>query len=160
MQPIDQKPHITAVLTNPQTELDLSGNKPFSLTITLTLHAKAPILCYIGEDDTFFLPHLALHDVGIIFADLHTKQQISSSHLDICRITVFGSGPSRPLDEHSRLYMQPRRPLIFEVPFTGHKNKGCGRNFHPSFYMATSGFETGHTYEATLPADRKISWWR
>lgn len=154
------EPYITAILTGAQTELDLSGTKPFTLIIALTLRAKAPILCYIGEDDTFFFPWLALHDIGVRFRDHETKQRISSSHLDICRLADFGSRPDRPLAKESRLYLSSNEPVIFKVSFTGHKDKGCGRSFSPSFYLATCAFKAGRFYEATLPADRKISWWR
>ncbi|KAG9663060.1 hypothetical protein KCU64_g1563, partial [Aureobasidium melanogenum] len=160
MQSAGSEPYITAVLTGAQTELDLSGNNPFSLTISLTLHAKAPIICYIGEDNTFFLPQLALHAVGIIFQDVQTEQQISSSHLDICRVTDFQSGPARPLNEHTRLYMHPGKPVIFDIPFSSPRKKQGIGGFDLHFSMVTQGFRTGHTYHASLPTDRKISWWR
>ncbi|CAD0098184.1 unnamed protein product [Aureobasidium mustum] len=159
MQFTKSEPYIAAVLGGAQTELDLSGDQPFNLSITLTLHAKAPIICYIGEDDTFFVPRNALYDAGIIFKDDQTKQQIPSCHIDICRLTEF-SGPERPLNEHTRLYMQPEKPVVFDIRFNSTQKMGGDGNFDSKLCMATSGFRTGCTYHASLPNDRKISWWR
>ncbi|KAH0366131.1 hypothetical protein KCU65_g5557, partial [Aureobasidium melanogenum] len=116
MQPTSSEPYITAVLTGTQTELDLSGQQPFNLSISLTLHAKAPIICYIDPEDTFFIRRNALHQVGIRFRDQRTNI-IQQRTERAC--TGFMKSPNleRPLAEWSRLYLSPGKPVLFEVAF-------------------------------------------
>ncbi|KAG9984867.1 major facilitator superfamily transporter, partial [Aureobasidium melanogenum] len=159
MQSTRSELYIMTVLIGAQTELDLSGDQPFNLSITLTLHAKAPVICYIDPEDTFFIRRNALHSVGIRFRDQRTNK-IQERTERACTGYMETPNPVRPLGGWSRLYLSPGKPMVFEVAFTGHKDRGCGRSFNPSFYMATCGFKAGRTYEATLPTDRKISWWR
>lgn len=159
MQSAKSEPYITAVLCGAQAELDLSGQQPFNLSISLTLHAKAPVICYIDAEDTFFIRRNALHQIGILFRDQHTNK-LQERTERACTGFMAPQNPERPLAEWSRLYLSPNEPVQFEVLFTGHKDGGCGRSFSPGFYMATCEFKTGRSYEATLPPDRRISWWR
>lgn len=159
MQSTRPESHITAVLSGAQTELDLSGNQPFNLNITLTLHAKAPVICYIGDDNAFFrLPH-ALRDVGIVFTNQRTHKQVGTSHI-ACTGFVDEPGPTRLLNSSSGLYLQPNTPVVFDIPFNGTRHKHHDSFFDLRFYMVAHGFETGGTYKAALPTDRKLSWWR
>ncbi|KAG9949361.1 hypothetical protein KCU85_g4338, partial [Aureobasidium melanogenum] len=152
-------PYIIAVLSGAQTELDLSGDRPFSLSITLTLHAEAPIFCYIGDDNAFFrLPH-ALHDVGIEFTDQRTHKQIGTSQV-ACTGFMDEPGPGRILDSSSGLFLQPKSPVVFDIPFNGTRYKQGDNFFDLHLYMVSHGFEAGGTYKAALPTDRKLSWWR
>jgi hypothetical protein len=157
MQSTDSKPYITAILSSTNPTLDLSGKQPFTLSITLTLHASAPILAYISPHDTFFLPRNALTDIGICFTNHHTKQHIQSCHIDSCRRPGF----ARRMTEKSRLVLQPEVPGVFEVPFTinSEKERDAG-GFDAWFATVTSGFEDAGVYEATLPMYRKLDWWR
>ncbi|KAH0274758.1 hypothetical protein KCU91_g5048, partial [Aureobasidium melanogenum] len=159
MQSARAEPYITAVLTGSQTELDLSGDQPFNLSITLTLHANAPVICYAGDDNAFFrLPH-ALHNVGIVFTDQRTHEQIGTSQV-ACTGFMDEPGPGRILDSTSRLFLQPNTPVVFEIPFNGTRHKQGDSFFDLHLYMVAHGFETGGTYRAALPTDRKLSWWR
>lgn len=151
------EPYITAILSSKNPTLDLSGKQLFSLSITLTLHASAPILAYTDKDDTFFLPRNALTDIGICFTDHHTKQQIQSCHIDSCR----SPGYARLLDEKSRLVLMPEKPVVFEVPFTINSDKeGDAGGFDAWFATVISGFEDAGVYEATLPMYQTLNWWR
>lgn len=149
--------YITATLTSANQVLDLSGKQPLTLFITLTLHASAPILAYTKLHDTFFLPRNALTDQGIIFRSHRTKEEIRTCHIDSCRTP----GYARILTEKSRLYLEPERPVVFEVPFTinSDKERDAG-DFDPWFAGITSGFEDGGVYEAELPLYRTLDWWR
>ncbi|CAD0090799.1 unnamed protein product, partial [Aureobasidium vineae] len=131
MQSTRSEPYITAVLHGAQTELDLSGSNSFSLTISLTLHAEAPVICYLGDDDNFFVSDNALADVGIVL-----------------------------LSSESGLHLKPNIPITFDIPFNGSKQKQGDSSFDIRLYMVAHGFETGGTYEAALQTGRKIFWWR
>jgi hypothetical protein len=151
------EPYITAILNCTNLTLDLSGKQPFTVSITLTLHASAPILAYISPHDTFFLPRNALTDFGIVFRNLETKEEVRSCHIDSCRRPGF----ARVLDEKSRLVLRPEVPVVFEVPFTinSDKERDAG-GFDAWFATVTSGFEDAGVYEATLPMYRTLDWWR
>lgn len=151
------KPYITAFLTSANPILDLSGKHAFTLTITLMLHASAPVLCYTDIYDTFFLPRNALTDVGIIFRHHHTKEEIRLCHIDSCRTPGF----ARRLTEVSRLYLEPERPVVFEVPFAINSEKAReDKDFDPWVASITSEFQDGGVYEAALPLYRTLDWWR
>lgn len=148
--------YITATLTSANQVLDLSGKQPLTLTITLTLHASAPILAYTELHDTFFLPRNALTDQGIIFRDHHTKEEIRTCHIDSCRTP----GYARMLTEKTRLLLQPEVPVVFEVSFAGNEDEKGEEGFDAWFAGITSGFEDGGVYEAELPMYRTLDWWR
>lgn len=57
MDQTPKSPYLTAILRAPEPELDLSGSRPFSLELVVTLHAA----------DTFLSPGVALHQGGIDF---------------------------------------------------------------------------------------------
>ncbi|KAH0287047.1 hypothetical protein M436DRAFT_80120 [Aureobasidium namibiae CBS 147.97] len=150
-------PYITAVLTSSHSILDLSGKQPFTLLITLTLHASAPILCYTSPHSTFFLPRNALTDMGIIFRNHHTKDEIKTCHIDSCKTPGF----ARRLDSKTKLVLIPEEPVVYEVPFTINSDKQRdAEDFDPWFASITSGFGDGGVYEAELPLYRTIDWWR
>lgn len=153
----DTNPYITATLASANSTLDLSGKQPFTLSITLTLHASAPILSYTDLHSTFFLPRNALTSLGIMFRNHHTKEEVKTVHIDSCRTPGF----ARRLTEISRLYLDPEKPVVFEVPFTINSEKESEEGDFDSWFEAvTSGFEDGGVYEATLPLYRTLDWWR
>jgi hypothetical protein len=146
------EPYLTATLSAPQTELDLSGTIPFSLRITATLHAPSPILCYVA--DTFLYPQTALRASGIGFTKLGDHPQAiqrSSVHINT------GNSTTRPWDPAHFLLLQPLEPVSINIPF-GYLKRGTAV-FDVRLWITTSGFETGGAHEVTLP-DTMISWWR
>jgi hypothetical protein len=146
-------PYLTATLSVPQTELDLSSTTPFSLTITVTLHASSPILCYIA--DTFLHPQTALRKPGICFTKLDCHRQ------GVQRSTVHintGNSTTRPWDPTHFLLLQPEEPVCIDIPF-GSLKPGTAA-FDIRLWITTSGFETGDGYEAVLPIGGMVSWWR
>jgi hypothetical protein len=149
-------PYITAVLTSEHSILDLSGKQPLTLSITLTLHASAPILCYTEPCDTFFLPRNALTDVGIIFTDCKTKEEIRICHID----SVRRPGYARNLTEKTRLLLRPETPVVFDVGSNIHSDKDTETGFDPWMADLGSVFESEGIYEATLPLYRTLDWWR
>jgi hypothetical protein len=154
MEDSGSKPYIKATLSAPQATLDLSGTPPFSLTITATLHAQAPILCYTA--DTFLHPKTALRAPGISFTKL------DNSHLPPLKRSIVsintGHSTTRPWDTDHCILFQPLEPVVIEVPF-GALRTGTG-DFDVRFWITTAGFEEGGEYEAVLPAGGVISWWR
>jgi hypothetical protein len=144
-------PYFTAILSAPQTELDLSGTTPFSLRISATLHAQSPILRYIA--DTFLYPQTTLRASGIEFTkpgDHPQPLQRSTVHINT------GNSTNRPWITDHFILFQPLRPVVIEVPF-GSSKRGTGA-FDVHLWITTSGFKTGYEYEVTLP-DTMISWW-
>lgn len=69
-------------------------------------------------------------------------------------------GPTRLLDSSSGLYLQPNTPIVFDIPFNDTRHKHHDTFCDLRLYMVAHGFETGGTYKAALPTDRKLSWWR
>jgi hypothetical protein len=151
------KPYLTATLTSKHSILDLSGRQPFQLTITLTLHASAPILCYTEPCDTFFLPRNALTDVGIIFTDCKTKEEIRICHIDSAR----RPGYARMLTDKTKLLLRPEMAVVLDVGFDVLSDKSREEgDFDPWMADIGSVFESGGIYEATLPLYRTLDWWR
>lgn len=149
------EPYLEATLEAPQTELDLSGATPFSLKIIVTLHAQDPVLCYVA--DTFLWPQTALRESGIIFTKLDSHPE------PVKRSTAFintGNFTDRPwLVDHYRL-LEPQNPISIDVPFGSRRGLGAHPpEFDVRLWITTSGFETGGSYEAELPANGLISWW-
>jgi hypothetical protein len=151
------KPYLTATLTSKYSILDLCGKQPLILSITLTLHASTPILCYTEPTDTFFLPRNALTDMGIIFTDLHSKKEIKICHIDSTR----HPGYARRLTDETKLLLLPETPMVFDVGFDVHSDKDREEGDFDA-WMADLGsvFESGGIYEASLPLYRTLDWWR
>jgi hypothetical protein len=150
------KPYLTATLTSNDSILDLSGKQPLTLSITLTLHASAPILCYTEPCDTFFLSRNALTDFGIIFTDCKTKEEVRICHIDSTR----RPGYARMLTEKTRLLLRPETPVVFDVGSNIHSDKDTETGFDPWMADLGSVFESEGIYEATLPLYRTLDWWR
>jgi hypothetical protein len=148
------KPYLAATLSAPQRELDLSGTISFSLTITATLYAQSPILCYVA--DTFIYPQTALRESGIQFTKLDSHSQPQAVQRSSVHINT-GCSTTRPWDPAYFLFLQPLEPVVIEIPF-GSPKRATGA-FDLRLWTTTSGFETGGRYEAILP-DAMISWWR
>lgn len=149
------QPYLTATLTAPQTELDLSGTTPFSLRITATLHAQNPILCYVA--DTFLYPQTALRAPGIDFTKLDSQSQPQAIQRSSGHINT-GNSTTRPWDPAHFLLLQPLESVVIEIPFSS--LKGGTAVFDVRLWITTSGFETGGVYGAVLPIGDMISWWR
>jgi hypothetical protein len=151
------KPYLTAILTSPHSTLDLCGKRSLTLSITLTLHASTPILCYTEPTDTFFLPRNALTDVGIIFTDCKTKEEIRICHIDSAR----RPGYARRLTDETKLLLLPETPVVFDVGFDVLSDKDRKEGDFDA-WMADVGsvFESGGVYEASLPLYRTLDWWR
>jgi hypothetical protein len=154
----EPKPYLTATLTSPHTILDFSGKQPFTFLITLTLHASAPILAYTEVYDTFFLPRSALTDVGIIFTDHKTKEEVRICHID----SAAPPGYARALTEERKLVLRPEEAVVFEVPIDilSGKDTDTEMGFDPWMASLSSVFEDGGVYEAELPLYRTLDWWR
>lgn len=156
MESLMPEPHLTAALEASQAELDMSGATPFYLKIIVTLHAQKPLLCYVA--DTFLWPQNALRKGGINFAKLGSdSQQVQRSTVSI----NTGNFTERPWDVDHCLLLHPGKPVSIRIPF----GSQAGTRAHPTdfdvrLWVTTSGFETGSSYEATLPATGTISWWR
>jgi len=150
------EPYLEATLEAPQAELDLSGATPFCLRITATLHAQSPILCYVP--DTFLWPQTALRKAGFIFTKLDNHPQ------PVKRSTVSintGNFTDRPWHLDHCLLFQPQKPITIDVPVGSLRGMGAHPlEFDVRLWITTSGFETGCSYEATLPATGMLSWWR
>lgn len=150
------EPYLEATLDAPQTELDLSGRTPFRLSISATLHAQSPLLCYVA--DTFLWPQNALRAGGINFTKL------SSQPRPVKRSTVSintGNFSDRPWLVNHCLLFSPQKAVIIDVPFGSLRGMGTyPPAFDVRFWITTSGFETACSYEATLPDTGMISWWR
>ncbi|KAI5243980.1 hypothetical protein E4T42_07249 [Aureobasidium subglaciale] len=129
-------PHIVAVLQCAQSEFDLSGKTPFSLTIALTLHTKAPIM--YSWDDTFF--ERLLSDGGL--------EYVERGHTDICE-------PSPPT---ARIFLQPREVELIPVRFCSSQPSKSGVDL--SLIMNIGALKSGCTYEVKLPAAKVIIYWR
>lgn len=150
------EPFVEATLEAPQAELDLSGATPFCSKITAILHAQSPVLCYVA--DNFLWPQTALRAGGINFTKLDSHPQ------PVPRSTVHintGNFTDRPwLVDHCVLF-QPQKPVSIDVPFGSQRGTAAyPPDFDVRLWITTSGFETGCSYEATLPAKGMISWWR
>jgi hypothetical protein len=152
-----KSPHLTAVLHAPVPELDLSGSRPFSLELVVTLHAPKPILLYTA--DTFLSPPAALRQGGIIFA----RQQSDSkpeprSTIDVNR----GHGPDRPWLPNNLLTLEPETPTRIQIPFNSRSPSIASQGGHFDFrlWTSTATFQTGVAYKAVLPSAVRVSWWR
>jgi hypothetical protein len=158
MQPPNPEPnpYLTATLTSPHTTLDFSSKQPFTLLITITLHASAPVVAYTELYDTFFLPRSALTDVGIIFTSHKTQKQIRTCHID----SAAPPGYARKLTDKTRLLLFPERSEVFEIPIDILSQKDTETGFDPWMASLSSAFVDGETYEAALPFYRTLDWWR
>jgi hypothetical protein len=152
-----KSPYLTAVLRAPVLELDLSGSRPFSLELVVSLHASKPILLYTA--DTFLSPPAALRQGGIIFV----RQQSDSkpeprSTIDVNR----GHGPDRPWSPNNLLTLEPETPTRIQIPFNSRSPSiaSPGGHFDFRLWMSTATFQTGVAYKAVLPSAVKVSWWR
>lgn len=155
----EPEPYLTATLTSADSILDLSGKNPFTFLITLTLHdASAPILAYTEVYDTFFLPRSALIDVGIIFTDHKTKEEVRTCHIDSAK----SPGYARKLTDKTRLLLYPGIPVKFEVPIGILSEKSTEETgmFDPWMATLAAAFSSGNVYSATLPLYRTLDWWR
>jgi hypothetical protein len=155
------KPRLTASLHAPTHSFSLPGTPPFILTLTLTLHAPAPIRLYTAG--TFLSSATALRSGGIIFTP--SKPTHPHTHAEpLPRSTRYvnrGNGPYRPWHPASFLTLTPGKEVHIAVPF-GSANPppvGDGR-FDVRLWITTAGFRAGEAYVARLPAGVRVSWWR
>lgn len=113
MDQTPKTPYLTAVLRAPEPELDLSGSRPFSLELVVTLHALKPILCYAA--DTFLSPPVALRQGGIDFVrEGSDSKPEPRSTVNVNR----GHRPDRPWLLSSFLTLKPETPTPVQIPFT------------------------------------------
>ena len=157
MEQTPKNPYLTAVLRAPEPELDLSGSRPFSLELVVTLHASKPVLLYTA--DTFLSPPVALRQGGIDFV------REGSDSKPEPRNTIHvnrGHGPDRPWLPNSFLTLEPEKPTPIQIPFGSQSPLTASEDGHFSvrLWMNTATFETGNTYKAVLPPAVKVSWWR
>jgi hypothetical protein len=153
----EPEPYLTATLTSTDSILDLSGKKPFTFLITLTLHnASAPILAYTSPSSTFFLPRSALTDVGLIFTDHKINEEVKICHIDSAK----SPGYARRLTDKTRLLLLPGKPEVFKIPIDVLSNKDTETGFDPWMATLSSAFSSGNFYSATLPLYRTLDWWR
>jgi hypothetical protein len=155
MNQTPKSPYLTAALHASDTELDMSGSRPFSLELVVTLHALEPIILY--TDDTFLMPRTALHQGGIDFF------RIGSDEGPVGRSTIYvnkGNGPYRSWS--SLLTLQPETPTVIHIPFNSQRPSTAPKDGHfdAQLWINASSFETGNTYKAVIPSAVKISWWR
>ncbi|KAF3047304.1 hypothetical protein E8E11_008789 [Didymella keratinophila] len=163
-------PYLTASLNASSSDLDLSGATPFSLSLTVTLHAPRPILLYTA--DTFLCPSAALRSGSIDFFRVTTAEKLPAplpdslgpvplprSTLHVCG---YG-GPERPWVPREFLRLDPGVLRVINIPFGSRSHLGEKkeeRQFDVRFWFNTAGFETGGKYTAVLQEGGRVSWWR
>lgn len=157
MEHTPKTPYLTASLRAPELELDLSGSRPFSLELVVTLHASEPILVYTA--DTFLSSQAALRQGGIDFVRKGSDSKLEPrSTIDVNR----GHGPDRPWLPNSFLTLQPETLTLIHVPFYSRSPSIASKDGHFDlrFWLSTATFQTGNAYKAVLPSTVKVSWWR
>lgn len=112
MEQTPAEPYLTASVHASQTELDMSDIQPFSLELTVTLHASKPVTLYTAN--TFLSPFTALRQRGIGFVHMgrdSVPEPRSTVHVDRC------GGSDRPWSPRDSLTLEPGISSLVNVPF-------------------------------------------